>query len=77
MKEPKPKPDPPTYLLTIRPLPDPTDMEGVRRLRLALKVLLRRFGLKCVGVKPRQRPQQAVNHVPNNPQQGSFGPRPY
>jgi hypothetical protein len=39
------------YRVTLRPLPDESDPKGVRRLRLALKVLLRRFGLKCTSVE--------------------------
>ena len=37
--------------LTLRPRPDPTDPEGVRRIQAALKVLGRRFGLRCVAIR--------------------------
>jgi hypothetical protein len=36
------------YRLELSPLPDSSDSTGIRRLRAALKVLLRRFGLRCV-----------------------------
>jgi hypothetical protein len=40
--------DRPTYVLRLRPEPD---VDGIRALRAALKVLLRRFGLKAIEVK--------------------------
>jgi len=39
---------PTTYILKLRPAPG---SDGIRMLRLALKVLLRRFGLRCVSVE--------------------------
>ena len=39
----------PVFRLTLRPEPHVTD--PVRALRLALKVLLRRFGLRCISVE--------------------------
>ena len=39
--------DRPTFVLVLRPEPG---VEPIRALRAALKVLLRRFGLRCVGV---------------------------
>ena len=41
------------FNLTLRPTPDPSDPSGYRRLRKALKVLLRSFGLRCVDVTER------------------------
>ena len=40
--------DRPTYVLRLRPEPG---VDAVRALRGALKVLLRRFGLRCVEVR--------------------------
>ena len=42
----------PTYTLTLKPLPDPTDPRGYRRLRSGLKMLLRKYGLRCTSVEP-------------------------
>jgi hypothetical protein len=41
-----------TYVLYLRALPQADDPGGVRRLRMALKVLLRQFKLRCVSVEP-------------------------
>jgi hypothetical protein len=38
----------PIYIVRLRPLPG---IDAVRALRAALKVLLRRFGLKAIEVK--------------------------
>ena len=38
----------PIFTLVLRPEPG---VEPIRALRAALKVLLRRFGLRCVGLK--------------------------
>jgi hypothetical protein len=38
----------PVFLVRLRALPG---ADGVRALRAALKVLLRRFGLKCVSIE--------------------------
>jgi hypothetical protein len=35
------------FVLTLRPLPN---VDGIKALRFALKQLLRRHGLKCVGL---------------------------
>ena len=43
---------PPTCTLTIRPEPRADDPRGLRRLRAALKMLLRRFGLRCLAITP-------------------------
>lgn len=45
----------PRFVLTLRPVPAGKDRLGrdvVIRLRGALKVLLRRFGLRCMSCKP-------------------------
>jgi hypothetical protein len=39
------------YMITVTPLPDARDPLGYRRLRFGVKVLLRRFGLRCVEVR--------------------------
>jgi len=46
------EPDPAGFVLTLRPVPDATDPDGIRRLRRALKCLLRSFGLRCVRLAP-------------------------
>jgi hypothetical protein len=38
----------PTFVLRLQPLPG---IDGIRSLRLALKSLLRRFGLKALDVR--------------------------
>ncbi|WP_428306751.1 hypothetical protein [Lacipirellula sp.] len=50
---------PTTYHLTLEAKPQADDPDGVRRVRMALKKLLRSFGLKCVRVEPavHQRPE--------------------
>lgn len=40
--------NPPTYRIDLRPMPDSTDPDGIRRLRRALKCLGRSFRLRCV-----------------------------
>lgn len=42
---------PQTYRLTLKPLPRPGGPPADVRLRGALKVLLRRFGLRCVHLE--------------------------
>jgi hypothetical protein len=42
----------PTYILKLTPLPRADDPEGVRRLRRALKWLLRSCGLRCTSIEP-------------------------
>ncbi len=39
------------YVITLEPLPR---VDGIRALRFALKVLLRRFGLKAIKIEPMQ-----------------------
>jgi hypothetical protein len=41
----------PTYRLVLRPLPDPSDADGIRRLRMALKALLRSYRLRCCAIE--------------------------
>lgn len=36
------------YRIDVSPLEDSSDPEGVRRLRAALKAMLRRYGLRCI-----------------------------
>lgn len=48
----------PEYKLTLRPLPDKSDPAGIRRLRRALKCLLRSFGLQCVDIREEQDTKQ-------------------
>lgn len=55
----------PRYLLTLQPTPDKTDPDGIRRLRRALKSLLRCFGLRCVRIEPDPNQQ----HQAPNPDQ--------
>ena len=40
--------NPPTYVIRLRPNPR---IDAIRALRGALKILLRRFGLKAIEVK--------------------------
>lgn len=39
------------YLLRLRPAPDTTDVDGIRRLRAWLKRAGRAYGLRCVSVE--------------------------
>jgi hypothetical protein len=41
-----------TYQVTLEVKPQPDDPDGVRRVRMALKRLLRTFGLRCTKVEP-------------------------
>jgi hypothetical protein len=41
----------PEFKITLRPEPDKSDPAGIRRLRRALKCLLRSFGLRCVDIQ--------------------------
>jgi hypothetical protein len=53
---------PPTeFFVTLTPTPDPSDPSGYRRLRKALKVLLRSFGLRCVDITQRAEPLELDN----------------
>jgi hypothetical protein len=42
----------PSYVLTLRPLPDSLDPEGIRRLRALVKAALRSYRLRCVAIAP-------------------------
>lgn len=44
--------DRPTYCLTLRPEPDSSDPDGVRRLRALLKAALRSYRLRCLDCRP-------------------------
>jgi hypothetical protein len=52
------KPDP-DFLLRLRPLTSGWQTSPTQRLRLALKVLLRAFGLRCISAKPIERKDEA------------------
>jgi hypothetical protein len=54
MTAPDSKP-PVIYRLRLRVL-NPDENDGVRRLRQALKLLLRKFGLRCVEIVREQTP---------------------
>ena len=41
----------PEFKLTLRPEPDPSDPTGIRRLRRALKCLLRSSGLRVTDIR--------------------------
>jgi hypothetical protein len=45
--------EPDTYLITLRPLTTGWQASSVQRLRSALKLLLRGFGLRAVSIKPK------------------------
>lgn len=51
----------PEFYLTLTPTPDPSDPTGLRRLRRALKALLRLYGLRCVEVSERAEPLETEN----------------
>lgn len=42
----------PIYQLTLKPLADPTDPDGIRRLRALLKIAHRRLRIRCIEVHP-------------------------
>ena len=44
--------DAPRYTLVLRPMPDRSDPDGIRRLRAVLKCLLRSYGMRCERCKP-------------------------
>jgi hypothetical protein len=43
----------PAFYLTLKAEPNPSDPTGLRRLRRALKCLLRSFGLRCTNITER------------------------
>lgn len=45
-----------TYQLTLEAKPQVDDPDGARRIRMALKRLLRSFGLRCIRVEPVTKP---------------------
>lgn len=42
---------PPEYVLRVRPLKDPADPRGIRRVRLGLKRMLRALRIRCVEIR--------------------------
>lgn len=55
------------FMLTVEPLPQGDDPDGTRRLRSALKRLLRSYGLRCVAVttaSPTDRVEAMMNQEP-------------
>ena len=46
--------------ITLRPPADPKDPQGVHRVRMALKCLLRSFGLTCTDVSKAEASCQIV-----------------
>jgi hypothetical protein len=50
--------DRPTFIVRLRPEPG---VDAVRALRSALKVLLRRFGLRCVEVRKVQKEEPGLS----------------
>lgn len=49
------------YTITIEAMPRPDDPTGVRRVRIALKRLLRGLHLKCIEAKPEREAQPLTN----------------
>jgi hypothetical protein len=45
------KPPANEFTITVAPLPDSSDVSGHRRLRAVLKVMRRKFGLRCTSVQ--------------------------
>lgn len=45
-------PAPPIYVLVVKPFPQEDDPQGIRRLRMALKRLLRNHGLRVLQCTP-------------------------
>jgi len=59
-----PVPSPATdYHLTLRPLPDRSGVPAIIRLRRALKLLLRSYGLRCIGCKPAATAERASDMI--------------
>jgi hypothetical protein len=52
---------PPVYELRLRPLPDPGDPAGYRRVRALLKRMLRGYGLRVVSIRPGNGKQASNN----------------
>ena len=52
------------FSLILTPLPDKTDPSGIRRLRRALKSLLRVHRLRCVDVSETAPPLDLDNEEP-------------
>ena len=52
-----------TYVVHLRPQVNPSDPQGIRRMRSGLKCLLRRFGLRCIAVVPSLKWDRYRTHV--------------
>jgi hypothetical protein len=46
-----PKPSPPRFVLHVTALPRDGDLNATRRLKAALKLLLRSFGFRCTSIE--------------------------
>ena len=75
--------DHPEFILKLRAPADPSDVDGVRRLRSALKRLWRGYSLRALEVRPVEEDiQSTVNPAPeseNTPQNtavSATGPEP-
>ena len=59
--------DHPEFILKLRAPADPTDRDGIRRLRAALKRLWRSYSLKALEVRPVEEDiQSTVNPAPES-----------
>jgi hypothetical protein len=67
--------NPPTYQLELRPLPDKSDPQGIRRLRILLKRLLRSHRMRCVAIRPANGNRQC-NSDEGNPSFPAQNPTP-
>lgn len=52
------KPHKPRYELTLEAEHDPSDVDGIRRMKLMLKRLLRTHRLRCLSIVPKQESKQ-------------------
>ena len=59
----------PRFKLTLEAVPRHDDADGIRRLRAALKALLRSYGLRCVDVCEAPKP-----NAENAGDEKNFGP---
>lgn len=53
---------PPTYVVTLRPLPD---VDVIKALRALLKRALRSYGLKCTSVREYVQQERRTDHDSN------------
>jgi hypothetical protein len=49
----------PTFVITLRAAPD---VDAIRALRWALKLLLRKFGLRCVSIEQTKEIARETEH---------------